>query len=166
MSDPSEAQDVIAKARRDAVIVHAQQVHFDAFSSTVHRSRASDPKDPMSAEEAKEVQDRETASRAVLSRLARNNGLTPAKALAEASEEYEKNLKRNLDVWEEELIRVHDMIDHPEEYAFKTLDGRPLNVDEMKTIGIPSLLAVIAHAKAALGIEDPASKKPKRGSSV
>lgn len=166
MSDEIEAQDVIVKARRDAVIVHAQQVHFDAFASAVHRARASDPKDPVTADQAKAVQDAETGSRAVLSRLARMNGLTPAKALAEASDEYEKNLKRNLDQWEQELVIVLDMIDHPDEYAFKLLDGRPMDVEALKSVGVPSLQAVIAHAKAALGIEDPAPKKPKRASSV
>lgn len=165
MSDTHDPLEIITKARRQAVIIHAQQVHFDTFASAVHRSRASDPKDPMTAEQAKEVQDAETASRQVLSRLARRNGLTPAKALAEASAMFEENMKRNLEAWEEELVTALDMIDHPDEYAFKLQDGRPMDVEQMKAVGVPSLRAVIAHAKATLGIEDP-PKKPKRAPSV
>lgn len=150
--------DAIADARRQALLVHAQQVHLDAFNSTVHRTRASDKQDPMTVEQAKAVQDAETASRKVLGRLARNNGSTPAKALADATDAYESNLRANLASWESELVVVLDMIAHPDEYGHKLLDGRPMDAEQL-TQGVVALRAVIAQARSTLGVEDEAKRK-------
>jgi hypothetical protein len=153
----------VADARRQALLVHARNVHLEAFNTSLLQARAADRNDPVTDDDAKQQAEVEKGHRSTLSRLARNNGTSPSKALAEATEMFETEMKSNLVAWTAELEVVQDMISDPDAYGHKLLDGRPMDVDQLKQ-GVIALQAIIAHASAALGLEDTPPNGSKRGS--
>lgn len=162
---PKDVPEVIANARRAAMLQQAKTVHKAAFASEVTRARAAVRDDPITAEHVQIAQGDETALRKTLAQLAKHNGTTAAKALAEAVDEHERELRENLTAWEDELAIIEDMIEHPgpdDVYGGRLLDGRPLVVKDLQQ-GVLALRATIKQARVELGIEDDKSTKRARG---
>lgn len=153
----------VSDARRQSLLIHARNVHLEAFNTSLLQKRAADKNDPVTDDDATAQADVEKGHRSTLNRLAKNNGTTAAKALADATEMFENEMRTNLAAWENELEVVHDMIADPAAYGHKLLDGRPMDVEQLKQ-GEIALRAVIAHARVALGLEDepPANRASRR----
>lgn len=156
----TELTEIVQEARQQAVVVHGKAVLDKQFDHDIAVKRAADPDDPTTDEVVAVFADTVTEAKAALGKIARQNGTTAAKAVALATDAHLEGLKGCIVGWTNEMLITQDMLDHPDAYGHKLLDGSPMPSPEQLQANVSGFRHAIAQANETLGV-DPEPKKPR-----